>query len=202
MGYNNLVSTTPSRHEKVVDESTHSLHTDHICSNNGQWQTQAVTTWGYTPTTYWYSQDTTIITITSLVPCQVTSYTTVYQCESCGYTTPPAPVCLTCPAKLSVVETQCDSYGQTVTVPYNPWDTVVATSQDANGQAVIITTAASACCAFTTPGEPTTVYGSTYPFHLNGNSNLASKPTIVNSNLILGLWFAISALVGAGMIAL
>ena len=85
-------------------------------SNNGQWtptptsqyydtntpqqqQESYYSTWYpvvntvYSTSTYCYTYPTTIITITSIIPCPVTSYTTTYICGSCQTTTPQCEQC-------------------------------------------------------------------------------------------------------------
>ena len=162
----------------------------------------AYTTWGYTPTTTWYWDQTTIVTVTSLVPCPVTSYTTIYECQACGVTTPPPqPVCtVTCP--IQSVYTYIAGIGYvTTTEAYYPGEIVVVT---VGGQAV--ETPAAYCCAFTQGGAvvatPVTTNNGLSFANGEGRSSDSVRLDPCGLPCMVVLWLASALAAGAGMILL
>ena len=167
--------------------------------------TTAYTTWGYTPTTYWYNDETTVITITSLIPCPVTSYTTVYQCASCPgpipppvsstYTTtplPPEPECtVVCPIKITTWRTP-------TTIPYYPGEYVTVTPP---GDTQVITPA-TASCSYTYPAESPEESDNGLSLSNSEDKSEASSLDLHGLYWIVMLWSATAAVAGAGMIVL
>jgi hypothetical protein len=116
--------------------------------DDGQYtQVVQATVWTSTPTYVVSYISTDIITLTSYVPCPVTtSYTTVYKCSSCGVCDSCNVAPTTCQPKLCA--TQIYDVVQATTEPYAAGDYAVAYVTNNNGQSYTTTVAASLCSAY------------------------------------------------------
>jgi hypothetical protein len=116
--------------------------------DDGQYtQVVQATIWTSTPTYVVSYISTQIVTLTSYVPCPVTtSYTTVYKCSTCG-------VCDTCNAgptacQPKLCSTQINGAVQATTTAYGSGEYAVAYVTNNDGQSYTTTIAASACTAY------------------------------------------------------
>ena len=112
-------------------------------SNDGQY-TQVVqgTVWTSTPTYVVSYISTQIVTLTSWIPCQVTtSYTTVYQCSSCGVIAPTA-------CQPNLCATQINGVVIATSEPYASGQYASAYVTNNNGGVYTTVIAASQCTAY------------------------------------------------------
>ncbi|OCT51083.1 hypothetical protein CLCR_08887 [Cladophialophora carrionii] len=116
--------------------------------DDGQYtQVVQATVWTSTPTYVVSYISTQIVTLTSYVPCPVTtSYTTVYKCSTCGVCTTCNAAPTTCQPKLC--STQVHWAAQATTTAYSPGEYAVAYVTNNNGQSYTTTVAASQCTAY------------------------------------------------------
>jgi hypothetical protein len=90
---------------------------------------------------------TQIVTLTSYVPCPVTtSYTTIYKCSTCGVCTSCGAAPTTCQPNLCA--TTINGIVEATTTPYGTGDYAVAYVTNNNGQSYTTTIAAAQCTAF------------------------------------------------------
>jgi hypothetical protein len=146
----------------------------------GQYYTQVyqTTTWGQTPTYIVTYNSVTIVTLTSWVPCPVTtSYTTIYKCSSCGGGGAwGAPT--TCAPKLC--STQINDVVIATTTPYSPGETAQAYVTNNNGVSYTTTIPGNLCSAYIT-------YANLQNYDCGANSLPACGPGTTTTPVPVGL---------------
>ncbi|KAJ9606936.1 hypothetical protein H2200_008947 [Cladophialophora chaetospira] len=116
--------------------------------DNGQYtQIVQATVWTSTPTYVVSYISTQIVTLTSYIPCQVTtSYTTIYECSTCGPCNTCGAAPTTCAPKLCA--TQVYDVVQATTTQYSSGEIATAYVTNNNGASYTTTVPASLCTAY------------------------------------------------------